>query len=114
YLLVACIGAGADFSRLTDAPGYLLIAATWMLIHIIVLLTAAWLMRAPLFFVATGSQANIGGPASAPIVAGAFNPVLAPVGALLAIAGYALGTLGGLACIHLMNFILTGSPAVRP
>lgn len=104
YLLVTCIGAGANFSRLADAGGYLLIGATWMAVHIVVLLVAAWLMRAPLFYVAVGSQANIGGPASAPIVAGAFNPVLAPVGALLAIAGYAIGTLGGLLCVHLMNW----------
>lgn len=106
YVLVACIGAGADFSRLAGAGGYLLIAATWMLIHIVVLLGAAILMKAPLFYVATGSQANIGGPASAPIVAGAFSPALAPVGALLAIAGYAIGTIGGLACVHLMNLVV--------
>ncbi|MCB9858179.1 MAG: DUF819 family protein [Phycisphaerales bacterium] len=106
YVLVACIGAGADFSRLNGAGGYMLIAATWMLIHIVVLLGAAIAMKAPLFYVATGSQANIGGPASAPIVAGAFHPALAPVGALLAIAGYAIGTLGGLACVHLMNMMV--------
>ena len=106
YLLVACIGAGADFHKLGAAPGYLLIAATWMLVHVIVLTIAAVLFRAPLFYVATGSQANIGGPASAPIVAGAFSPALAPVGALLAIAGYAIGTIGGLVCVHLMNFVV--------
>ena len=52
----------------------------------------AKLIRAPLFFMAVGSQANIGGAASAPVVATAFHPALAPVGVLLAVLGYALGT----------------------
>ena len=53
--------------------------------------------QAPSFFIAVGSQANIGGAASAPIVAAAFNPRLAPVGVLLAVLGYAVGTYGRLA-----------------
>jgi uncharacterized membrane protein len=56
------------------------------------------LLRAPVFFLAVGSQANIGGAASAPVVASAFHPALAPVGVLLAILGYVLGTYGGLLC----------------
>ncbi len=106
YLLVACIGAGADFAGLADAKGYLLIGATWMLIHITVLLVVAKVIRAPFFFVAVGSKANIGGAASAPVVASAFNPVLAPVGALLAIAGYVLGTPAGIAAVRLMSAVL--------
>jgi len=113
YLLVACIGAGADFGALDNAKGYLLIGATWMLVHITVLMIAAMLMRAPIFFVAVGSKANIGGAASAPVVAGAFNPVLAPVGALLAIAGYVLGTFGGLVCVRLMTLVLGATPAAQ-
>ena len=104
YLLVACIGASADFRKVLDAPGFVAAGFIWMAIHIIVLLTVAKLIRAPLFFVAVGSQANIGGAASAPVVASAFHPALAPVGALLAVAGYALGTLGGLLCMHLLKW----------
>ena len=70
-----------------------------MLVHIAVLLTVAIIIKAPIFFVAVGSQANIGGAASAPIVASAFHPSLAPVGVLLAVAGYVLGTYAGLACM---------------
>lgn len=108
YLLVACIGAGADFKQLMDeeARYYLALGATWMLIHVIILLAVGKLIRAPFFFVAVGSQANIGGAASAPIVAGAFNPVLAPVGVLLAIAGYVLGTYAGIACINICRLIV--------
>ena len=108
YLLVASIGAKADFSRLSEAGYYVAMGATWILIHIIVLLTVGKLIRAPFFFVAVGSQANVGGAASAPIVAGAFNPVLAPVGVLLAIAGYVLGTYCGLICISMCRWVAGG------
>jgi uncharacterized membrane protein len=55
--------------------------------------------------VAVGSQANIGGAASAPIVASAFHPSLAPVGVLLAVAGYVLGTYAGLLCMWLLKAV---------
>ncbi len=102
YLLVACIGAGANFHKIVDAPWFLVMGFIWIAIHILVLLGVGWLIRAPLFFVAVGSQANIGGAASAPIVAAAFHPALAPVGVLLAVAGYVLGTYAGLVCMRLL------------
>ncbi|MCH7592316.1 MAG: DUF819 family protein [Planctomycetes bacterium] len=105
YLLVACIGASADFRKILDAPGFLMAGAIWIVIHIIVLLTVGKLIKAPIFFVAVGSQANIGGAASAPVVASAFHPSLAPVGALLAIAGYVLGTYAGLLCMKLLQAV---------
>ena len=108
YLLVATIGAKADFRELADAEVFLWVGLTWIAIHIVVLLVVAKLIRAPFFFVAVGSQANIGGAASAPVVAAAFDPVLAPVGVLLAIAGYVLGTYGGLCCIWLCRLVTGG------
>ena len=74
-----------------------------MLVHVFILLLTAKLIRAPFFFVAVGSQANIGGAASAPIVASAFSPSLAPVGVLMAVLGYALGTYGAIICALLMQ-----------
>ena len=65
----------------------------------------AKLIRAPFFFIAVGSQANIGGAASAPIVAAAFNKYLAPVGVLLAVLGYAVGTYGAYLCGLAMQFV---------
>lgn len=111
YLLIASIGAGADFRRLLhgEAGYFLALAVTWMAVHVAVVLAVGKLIRAPLFFIAVGSQANIGGAASAPIVASAFNPVLAPVGVLLAIAGYVVGTYGGLLCVNLCRWTLGGS-----
>jgi len=105
YLLVACIGAHANFTNFGDQKIYILMGFVWMACHIVCLLGVAWLIRAPIFFVAVGSQANIGGAASAPVVASAFHPSLAPVGALLAVAGYVLGTYAGLVCMELMKLV---------
>lgn len=94
YFLVATIGMNMHLGAILDNPIFFLIGALWILIHVIVLLVVARIIKAPFFFVAVGSQANIGGAASAPIVAAAFNKYLAPVGVLLAVLGYAVGTYG--------------------
>ena len=73
----------------------MLLGIIWMLFHVMIMILVAWLIKAPFFYVAVGSQANVGGAASAPIVASAFDPSLASVGVLLAVLGYALGTYGG-------------------
>ena len=105
YLLVASIGAHANFLKITEAPGLVAMGFIWMSVHIIVLLAVGKLIKAPIFFVAVGSQANIGGAASAPIVASAFHPTLAPVGVLLAVAGYVLGTYAGLLCMAMLKLV---------
>lgn len=103
YLLVASIGAHAEFRRVLDAPALVAIGALWMACHAAMLLLVQRWMRAPVFFAAVGSQANVGGAASAPIVAAAFHPALAPVGILLAVAGYVLGTYAALLCAALLQ-----------
>ena len=107
YVLVATIGMKMDLAQIFDADnlGLFAIGLTWMLVHVIILLLVAKLIRAPFFFVAVGSQANVGGAASAPIVASAFNPSLASVGVLMAVLGYALGTYGALVCAILMEMV---------
>ena len=105
YLLLAGIGAQADLRAVLDAPVYLLAGAVWIAIHVAVLLLAARVVRAPLFFVATGSMANIGGAATAPVVAGVYHPAMAPVGLLMAVAGYILGIYGGIACAWLLGIV---------
>jgi uncharacterized membrane protein len=104
YLLIACIGAGADFRAMRGNGSYVLAGAVWMFVHAAGIILVARLLRAPVFFAAVGSQANIGGAASAPIVASAFHPALAPVGVLLAVLGYVLGTYMGLVCGRLMQW----------
>ena len=77
-----------------------------MLIHALFLILVAIIIKAPFFFVAVGSQANVGGAASAPVVASAFHPSLAPVGVLLAVLGYAVGTGAAWLCAILMQGIV--------
>lgn len=105
YLLLAGIGAQADLKAVMEAPLYLVAGALWISIHVGILLLAARLVRAPLFFVATGSMANIGGAASAPVVAGVYHPAMAPVGLLMAVVGYVLGIYGALFCAYLLGLV---------
>ncbi len=92
YFLIACIGMQMDFTKLFDRLELIVIGAIWMTVHVATIWGAARLVRAPMFYVGVGSQGNIGAAASAPIVAAAFHPSLAPVGVLLGTVGYATGT----------------------
>lgn len=105
YVLVATIGMKMDVTAIFENLGYFAIGLVWMLVHVIILLLVAKLIKAPFFFVAVGSQANVGGAASAPIVASAFSSSLAPVGVLLAVFGYAVGTFGAIICAQLMQIV---------
>ena len=105
YVLVASIGMKMDVMAIFDNPAIFLVGLTWMLVHVILLVVVAKIIRAPFFFLAVGSKANIGGAASAPVVAAAFHPSLAPVGVLLAVLGYAFGTYGALICGYLMQAV---------
>ncbi|MEM7108654.1 MAG: DUF819 family protein [Bacteroidota bacterium] len=105
FVLVATIGMKMDVTAILDHPGFFLVGLVWMIIHVGLLFIAAKLIRAPYFFLAVGSKANIGGAASAPVVAAAFHPSLAPVGVLLAVLGYALGTYGAWLCGYLMESV---------
>jgi uncharacterized membrane protein len=109
YILVATIGMKMNIGELIrdwEVFKYLIIIGlVWMLIHVTILLIVAKLIKAPFFFVAVGSQANVGGAASAPIVASAFSPVLAPVGVLLAVLGYAIGTFGAIMAAIMMEVV---------
>jgi uncharacterized membrane protein len=102
YVLVATIGMQMDLSALLERPWLFVLGLIWIVTHGLLMIGMAKLIRAPLFFMAVGSQANIGGAASAPVVASAFHPSLAPVGVLLAVLGYALGTY----CAYIVGLIL--------
>ncbi|MFY0592415.1 DUF819 domain-containing protein [Roseivirga sp.] len=105
FILVATIGMNMNIGEIFNNLGLFAIGITWMLVHVIIMIGVAKLVKAPFFFVAVGSQANVGGAASAPVVASAFSPALAPVGVLLAVLGYALGTYGALLCAQLMSSV---------
>src|SRR5690606_26183813 len=108
YILVATIGLKMDLSKLFENPGLIMIGLVWMAIHVCLLVLIAKLIKAPYFFLAVGSQANVGGAASAPVVAAAFHPSLATVGALLAVFGYVVGTYGAMLCAELMRIASGG------
>ena len=105
YILVATIGMKMNILAIFDNPGLFVIGFIWMIIHALMLIVVAKLIKAPFFFMAVGSQANVGGAASAPVVASAFHPSLAPVGVLLAVLGYAVGTYGAWLCGVLMQTV---------
>jgi len=103
YILVASIGMKMDLTLIFDNVGLIAIGMVWMTIHAVLLIAVAKFIKAPYFFLAVGSQANVGGAASAPIVASAFHPSLATVGVLLAVFGYAIGTIAAIGCTILME-----------
>jgi uncharacterized membrane protein len=105
YILVASIGMKMDLTKIVDNPGLIVVGLVWMAIHVALLFLVAKLIKAPYFFLAVGSKANIGGAASAPVVAAAFHPSLATVGVLLAVFGYVVGTYGAMLTAELMRMI---------
>jgi uncharacterized membrane protein len=107
YILVATIGVKMDLTQIMENPWLILVGIVWMTIHALLLILVAKLIKAPYFFLAVGSQANVGGAASAPIVAAEFHPALASVGVLLAVFGYVVGTIGAIACTLMMQIVAT-------
>lgn len=105
YVLIATIGMQMNIMAIFNNPGLLIVGLIWISIHAIALIIVAKLTKTPFFFMAVGSMANIGGPASAPVVASAFHPSLAPVGVLLAVFGYVIGTYGAYLCGLLMQAV---------
>ena len=105
YFLIASIGLHMDVTKIIDSPVFFVLGSIWMIIHASLMLFVAKLIKAPLFYMAVGSQANVGGAASAPVVASAFHPSLAPVGVLLAVLGYAIGTYAAWFCGQILQAI---------
>ncbi|MCA0268373.1 MAG: DUF819 family protein [Bacteroidetes bacterium] len=105
YALLATIGAQADLAKVAEFPAYMLAGALWLSIHVGVMVLAAKMLRAPLFLLATGSMANVGGAASAPIVATTYHRTLAPVGLVMAVAGYILGIYFGFLTANILGLI---------
>lgn len=103
YVMIATIGLKADVLAIAEQPGLILVGLIWLLFHVLIMVAVCRLLRAPYFFLAVGSMSCIGGPATAPIVAAAFHPALAPVGVLMAIMGYAVGSYMGYVCGVLMQ-----------
>ena len=105
YILVAIIGMKMDLRLAFEEPQLILVGIIWMLFHAALLFLVAKWIRAPFFFLAVGSKANVGGAASAPVIAAAFHPSLASVGVLLAVLGYAIGSIAAMLCAYMMGAV---------
>ncbi|MBI4436257.1 MAG: DUF819 family protein [Candidatus Omnitrophica bacterium] len=105
YLMLIAMGSQADLKGLAHFPIFVLVGLVWVMIHGVILFAFGKVFRIPLFFLATASQANIGGVVSAPIVAACYEKRLAPLGLLLAIFGNLTGTFLGLLSAHLMRLV---------
>lgn len=103
YIIIGVIAAGSDFTSLVEAPIFLLAGLMVVTIHFVLMVIYAKLTKTELFSLAVASTANIGGVASAPVVAGAFNRELVPVGVLFALIGAFAGTFFGLAAGQVMS-----------
>jgi len=107
YIVVALIASRANFYELTQAPLYIIAGFVIISIHVVSMVIFAKLFRLDLFSLGVASLANIGGVASAPILAGAYSKALIPIGVLMAMMGYIVGTFGGLAVGKMLEMIAT-------
>ncbi len=107
YLIVALIASRANFSELTQAPLYIVAGFVIIVIHASIMVLFAKLFRLDLFSLGVASLANIGGVASAPILAGAYHKALIPVGVLMAMMGYIIGTFMGLGVANVLQLLTT-------
>jgi len=105
YFVLASIGARTSLTSLADAPLMIVVGVVWVLIHGAFILAAGRVFRAPMALMAAASQANMGGTASAPVVAQIYHAGLAPVGLLLAVLGSIVGTYLGIVCAHICRFL---------
>jgi uncharacterized membrane protein len=105
YTLVALIGSRANFAELTQAPLYIVSGFLIIGVHALVMVVAARLFKLDLFTCAVASLSNIGGVASAPILAAAYSEALIPIGVLMAMLGYIIGTGGGLLVGKILSLI---------
>jgi uncharacterized membrane protein len=106
YLFVANMGARANISGLAEqAPWFLIGAYIWIFIHGGFCIFGAWIFRIDVHSTAIASAANIGGAASAPVVAAYHNEKLVPVSILMALIGYAIGNYGAFAAAWLCYLV---------
>jgi len=103
YSVVALLASRASFLELTDAPIWIIAGFMILGIHGIILVILAKIFKLDMFTCGVASLANIGGSASAPILAGAYSGALVPVGVLMALMGYVIGTGGGIIVANIMS-----------
>ncbi|MEE2002783.1 DUF819 family protein [Alkalimonas sp. MEB108] len=104
-VIIALIASRADFADLAKAPIYVTAGLMILCIHGLLMALVAKIFRLDLFTCGVASLANIGGVASAPILAAAYSKALIPVGVLMAMLGYVVGTAGGLLVGKMLSWL---------
>lgn len=105
YIIVALIASHSDFSNIAQAPIYIISGFLIMGVHLVVMLALGKLFKLDLFTLGIASLANIGGMASAPMLAAAYNKALIPVGVIMALMGSFLGTYFGMAIAKILSLL---------
>lgn len=103
YAVIALIASRADMGSIGNAPVWLLTGFMILGIHVLIMLVLAKVLRMDVFTCAVASLANVGGTATAPVLAGTYSSALVPVGIVMALLGYVIGTGGGLLVAQLMS-----------
>lgn len=105
YIVIALIASRANLGNMGNAHLWLFTGLIILVFHIVVMVILAKLFRLDIFTCAVASLANIGGTATAPVLAGTYNSALVPVGIIMALLGYVIGTGGGLIVSYFMRMI---------
>ena len=108
YIVIALIASRADLASMGNAPAWLLTGFIVLLFHVAVMIILAKLLKLDIFTCTVASLANIGGTATAPVLAGTYSSALVPVGIIMALLGYVVGTGGGLVVANFMSFLASG------
>ena len=105
YAVVALLATQAPLNALIEAPMWVVYGVFVLVLHVVGMYILSKLFPWDLCMVSTASVANIGGPASAPIIAVAYNPNYAGIGVLMGIFGQAIGNFAGLGMGWLLNLM---------
>ncbi len=105
YMLIGLIASNANFKELTEAPAYILTGFVVLIVHGVLMTIISKLFKMDLFTCGVASLANIGGVASAPVLAAAYSQSLVPIAVLMALLGTITGTFFGIALSHFLAFI---------
>ena len=103
YAVIGLLASRASLLELGEAPAWIATGFIVLGIHAVLMLIICKLLKLDLFTAGVASLANIGGTASAPVLAGSYSGSLVPVGILMALMGYVVGTPLAVVCAHIME-----------
>lgn len=106
YSVIALVASRADLSSMVEAPMWIVTGFVIMLVHVLIMILLAKLLKMDMFTCCVASLANVGGTATAPVLAGAYSSALVPVAIVMALLGYIVGTGGGLITTYLMSLFI--------